>query len=123
MVFGAPQAAAPFVASGEEPITRVDFETLKRQTAASLQSAIEDLDAQKADLKNLSDQVSALVAKVDALGSTAPATAPVQTDAIPAPPAVQAPSAFVAQRRKPPAPKPSGPISMGGAPLPPASHN
>lgn len=120
MVFGAPPAAAPLVASGEESISRADFETLKRQTADSLQSAIEDLDAQKANLKNLSDQVSALVARVDALPTAAPATAPVQTGAIPAPPVVRPP---LAQRRKPPAPKTSGPISIGGAPLPPASRD
>jgi uncharacterized coiled-coil protein SlyX len=108
---------APTVASGEEPVTQKDIESLKRQTADSLQSMANDLDAQKEELKRLYDQVSALTARVDALQSP---TAPAQTTAtIPAQPVVPARPAVAAAPRKPPAPKPSGRISVGGAPLPP----
>jgi uncharacterized coiled-coil protein SlyX len=111
-------SGAPTVAGGEEPIAQKDIESLKRQTAESLQSMANDLDAQKEALKRLSDQVSALTARLDALPSQA-APAPAQTSAIPAPPVVPARPAVAAAPRKPPAPKPSGRISVGGAPLPP----
>jgi hypothetical protein len=103
-------AAAPVVDSGDEPVTQKDFEAFRRQMAESLQSTIEDMDAQKADLKKLSDQVSALTVKIDALQTTAtPVTQPVA----PARPPV------VGARKKPLGPKTPGPISVGGAPLPP----
>jgi hypothetical protein len=102
--------AAPVVDSGDEPVTQKDFESFKRQMTESLQATIENLDAQKADLKKLSDQVSALTAKIDALQTAAtPATQPVA----PARPPV------VAARKKPLGPKTPGPISVWGAPLPP----
>jgi hypothetical protein len=109
-------SAAPTLASGEEPVTRGDIEALKRQTAGTLQSMTNDLDAQREELKGLSGQLSALIAKVDALQSP---TAPAQTNAIPAQSVVPARPAVAAAPRKPPAPKPSGRISVGGAPLPP----
>jgi hypothetical protein len=117
-VFAAPPAG-PVIASGEESVSRADFETFKRQAAESLQSTIEGLDAQKADLNRLADQVAALSAKFDALQgamSSIPAHAPIAPTATPV---VPPRPAAVAQRRKPPAPKPTGPISVGGAPLPP----
>ena len=110
-------SGAPTVASGEETVTQRDIESLKRQTAESLQSMANDLDAQKEELKRLSDQVSGLTARLDALPSP---TAPAQTSAIPAQPVVPARPAVAAAPRKPPAPKPSGRISVGGAPLPPS---
>jgi hypothetical protein len=101
-------AAAPMVADGEEPATEKDFEALKRQVGKSLQTMLEDIDAQKADLKKLSDQVAALSAKIDALQNAAtPAPLPVA----PARPPV------VTTRKKNPTPKTPGPISIGGAPL------
>jgi hypothetical protein len=109
-------SAAPTVASGEDPVTQKDIESLKRQTAETLQSMTNDLDAQREELKSLSGQLSALIAKVDALQSP---TAPAQTGAIPAQPVVPARPAVAAAPRKPPTPKPSGRISVGGAPLPP----
>jgi phage shock protein A len=118
-VFAAPPGG-PVIASGEGSVSRTDFETFKRQAAESLQSTIEGLDAQKADLNRLADQVAVLSAKVDALQS-ATSSMPAQTSVAPAvTPFVPPRPATVAQRRRPPAPKPTGPISIGGAPLPPA---
>jgi hypothetical protein len=122
-VFATPPVTAPGAASGEQPVSRVDFDTFERQTADSLRSVAENLEAQKADLKKLSDQLADLVAKVGALQS-APATAPTPPqirNSIPAQPVVPPRPAAIAQRRKPPAPKPTGLISVGGAPLPPAA--
>jgi hypothetical protein len=110
-------SAAQTVASGEEPVTQKDIEALKRQTAESLQSMTNDLDAQKDELKTLSDQLSALTARLDALPSP---TAPAQTAVMPTQPVVPTRPAVAAGPRKPPTPKPSGRISVGGAPLPPA---
>jgi hypothetical protein len=111
-------SGGPVIASGAESVSRADFETFKRQAAESLQSTIEGLDAQKAEMKRLSDQVAALSAKFDApqgTMSSIPAQAPVAPTATPV---VPPRPAAVAERRKPPAPKPTGPISVGGAPLP-----
>jgi hypothetical protein len=120
-VFAMPPAIGLAEASGEQPVSRADFDTFQRQTTDSLQSTAENLEAQKADLKRLSDQVADLGAKVDALRSapaTAPASPPIR-NSIPAQPVIPPRSAAIAQRRKPQVPKPTGPISVGGAPLPP----
>jgi hypothetical protein len=110
-------SGAPTVASGEEAVTQKDIESVKQQTAESLRSMANDLEAQKEELKRLSDQLSAVMARLDTLSSP---TAPAQTTAVPAPPVVPARPAVAAAPRKPPTPKPSGRISVGGAPLPPA---
>jgi hypothetical protein len=122
LAFAERSAPAPVVGSSDTGLTEKDFETLKRQTAESLQSAIEDIDGQKAELKRLSDEVSALSAKVDALQSAPPATGSLSGELRPGP-QQQAASARppVAVRKKPPAPKTTGPISVGGAPLPPTA--
>jgi hypothetical protein len=64
--FGAPPTTAPETAGGEEPVSRANFDAFKRQTVDSLRSTLEGLDAQKADMKRLSDQLAALSAKTDA---------------------------------------------------------
>lgn len=109
--FGEPATTAPETAGGEGPVSRADFDAFRQQTADSLRSTLEGLDAQKADMKRLSDQLAALSAKVDAQQGAA-ASIPVQA------PIVAATTPAIVQRKKPLAPKPSGPISIGGAPLP-----
>jgi phage shock protein A len=121
--FAAPPAVTPVVNSSEEPVTQKDFEAFRRQMAESLQSTIEDMDAQKAALKKLSDQVTALTAKIDALQTAVPATGPLSAPAELRPgsqSAIPDRAPVIAARKKPPAPKTTGPISVGGAPLPPA---
>ena len=101
--------AAAVAGNAEETVTLKDFQSFQQQTAQSLQSVDQGIAAQKADLSRLSDQLSALAARLDALQTAAaPAPAPVA----PARPAVGA------QRKKPPVARPAGPISVGGAPLP-----
>jgi hypothetical protein len=121
-VFATPPATGSAVAaSGEQPVSRADFDSFERQTAGSFQSAVESLEAQKADLKKLSDQVADLAAKVDALRNVAaptPASASSQNSISPQQP-VASPRSAVAPRKKPQGPKSPGPISVGGAPLPP----
>ena len=82
-----------------------------------MQSAAQDIAAQKTDLKNLSDQVAALAAKIDALQPAAAPT-PLQTAVqlgVPVQPAVIEPHKKTAPI------KPTGRISVGGAPLPAAA--
>ena len=114
-VLASPQATDPTTAGVEQSVSRADFDTFKRQTTDSLRSATENLEAQKADLKTLSDKVTDLVSKVDALQNSAaisPAPPPIaQTVVAPRP-------APIAQRKKPQAPKSTGRVSVGGAPLP-----
>ncbi|HEX5231837.1 MAG TPA: hypothetical protein VFW56_06355 [Bradyrhizobium sp.] len=110
----APSPVAAAVAKTEETVALRDFQSFQQQTAQSLQSMDQGIAAQKAELTRLSDQLSALVAKIDAL-QTAAASEP--TPAVPARPGVAAP------RRRQPAARPAGPagpISVGGAPLPTA---
>jgi uncharacterized coiled-coil protein SlyX len=103
-------AAPPAVATAEKPVTLQDLQALQQQIAGPLQSNAQLLAAQQAEIKRLSDQVSALTAKVDTLQHP-PASA--QT-AIPQPVAPAAPAA----RKKSAASRPPPGISTGGAPLP-----
>jgi hypothetical protein len=75
----------------------------------------ENLEAQKADLKTLSDQVADLAAKVDALRNSA-AAAPVPPSI--AQPVVPPQPAMIAPRKKPQPTKSAGRVSVGCAPLP-----
>jgi uncharacterized coiled-coil protein SlyX len=107
-------AAPPAVAAADKPVTLKDVQALQQQIAGPLQSNAQLLAAQQAEIKRLSDQVSALAAKVDALEhppASAQASLPASAPPSPAP---------AAPRKKSAAPKPAPGISVGGAPLPPA---
>jgi uncharacterized coiled-coil protein SlyX len=99
--------------SNKEPAPLEDFQVFQKQTADALQSVSENMVSQKADLQRLSDQVSALTAKVDAAQA---ALAMTQRQPVPTSPPV------VTAARKPQAPKP-GRMSVGGAPLPATSSD
>jgi uncharacterized protein HemX len=116
-----PATSSTVAADGQQPVSRADFDSLQRQTADSIHSVTGNLEAQKADLEKLSGQVASLAAKVDALrnaAATAPPSPPIQNSGA-APPVGQPRPTVIAQRKKPQVPK-GGPISVGGAPLPPA---
>jgi hypothetical protein len=106
-------AAPPAVAAADKPVTLKDLQALQQQIAGPLQSNAQLLAAQQAEIKRLSDQVSALAAKVEALEHP-PASAQASLPAAAPSPAPAAP------RKKPAAPKQPPGISVGGAPLPPA---
>jgi uncharacterized coiled-coil protein SlyX len=101
--------AAAVTGNTEETVALKDFQLFQQQMTQSLRSMDQGIAAQKADLARLSDQLSALTARLDVLQTAA---APAPTPVAPARPAVNAP------RKKPPAVRPAGPISLGGAPLP-----
>jgi uncharacterized coiled-coil protein SlyX len=84
--------------------TSEDLDTLK--------AAVED---QQGQLKSIMDQLAALTSKVDALQAP-PAAAPPPPP-VPAPPGAHTQLAPKAAKKPPHAPKSSGPISVGGAPL------
>jgi uncharacterized coiled-coil protein SlyX len=125
-VYAWPEIATLVPALGHEAsggaMTAGDKETVPDLLAAQ-QKGEEDLANlgravadQQEQLKTIIDQLAALTSKVEALQSTAPAPVPPPVAATPA----RAPIAQLAPKpRKPPsrAPKPSGPISTGGAPL------
>jgi hypothetical protein len=104
--------------SGEE--TRTLNEFFQSQIAESLQALARDIAAQKADIKNLSDQVSALAAKIDALQSEPPSTGSVSVELPSGPqqPAILA-RPVVSVRKKSSTPKTRNSISVRGA-VPPA---
>jgi hypothetical protein len=121
LAFAERSSAAPKVDSRDTGVTQKDFEALKRQMAESTRSTIEDMDAQKADLKKLSDQVTALAAKIDALQSSTRATGSLSAPSdirAGSQPAVPARVPLIAAKKKPHAPNRTGGISVGGAPLP-----
>ncbi len=103
--------AAAVPKNTEETVALKDFQFFQQQTAQSLQAMDQGIAAQKAELTRLSDQLSALAAKIDAL-QTAAASEPT--------PAAPARLGVTAPRRRQPAARPAGPISVGGAPLPAA---
>jgi uncharacterized coiled-coil protein SlyX len=100
----------PVAEAADKAVMQRDFLAFQQQIAGTLQSTSQLLAGQQAEMKRLSDQVSALTAKIDAL-QRPPASAQA---AIPAPPPAAPPPA----RKKPAAPKPAAGISTGGAPLP-----
>jgi uncharacterized coiled-coil protein SlyX len=106
--------------SGEETRTLNDFQSFQSQIAESLQALARDIAAQKADIKNLSDQVSALAAKIDALQSELPNTGSVSVEL---PSGLQQPAILarpvVSVRKKSSTPKMRNSISVRSA-VPPA---
>jgi uncharacterized coiled-coil protein SlyX len=123
-VYAWPEIATLVPALGHEgsagAMTAGDKETVPDLLAAQ-QKSEEDLAAlgrtvadQQEQLKTILDQLAALTSKVEALQRATPAPAPAP------PPVAAAPVAQAAPKpRKPPvrASKPSGSISVGGAPL------
>jgi hypothetical protein len=86
-----------------------------QQGTVTLESVKQSLAVQQTSLKGLSNQLSSLVARVDALQN---AVTPLTTSSITVP--RTPPKAIGASRKKAPQlPQPSGPVSVGGAPLSP----
>lgn len=107
--------AAPVVGNREETVALKDFQSFQQHTNDAMQSTTQGIAALQGSLKTLSDQVSALSARTDALQSAA-APAPTQS-VVPAVPAAPA-RRVVAAPKRPHTSRPGGPISLGGAPLP-----
>jgi uncharacterized coiled-coil protein SlyX len=110
--------ATPVVDGGEETVTLRNFQSLERQTHDSLESTAQDIAAQKAELKRLSDQIAALSARIDAMQSAPQPTGSLEPRPGSQEPATSPRASVVGTRKKLPAPKTSGPLSVGGAPLP-----
>lgn len=87
-----------------------EFQALQQQIAATTQSTAQLVAAQQAEIKRLSDEVSALAAKIEQLQNPPPAAQ--------APAASPPPPATPAARKRPAAARPAPGISVGGAPLP-----
>jgi uncharacterized coiled-coil protein SlyX len=101
-------ASAPVPPAADKAVGSRDFEAFQQQIAGSLQSTAQLLAAQQAEIKRLSDQVSALTTKIDTL----------QHPAASAQAAISQPVAPPAARKKSAASRPPPGISTGGAPLP-----
>ena len=105
-------ASAPAAAAvANKAVELKDFQAFQQNITGSLQANERLLTAQQAEIKRLSEQVSALTAKLDLLQRP---VASAQA-ALPAP-AVKPVRAV--PRNKPAEPNPAGAISTGGAPLP-----
>jgi uncharacterized coiled-coil protein SlyX len=99
--------AAPPAEVPDKTVGLRDFQAFQQQIAGTMQSTAQLLAAQQAEIRRLSDQMSALTAKIDALQRPA-ASAQAALPPPAAPPV----------KKKPAAPKPPPAISTGGAPLP-----
>jgi hypothetical protein len=106
-------AAAPI----PDPVvsaTLKDIQSVQQQNAAVLELLTQSSAVQQTDLKRISNQLSSLTARADALQN-----APVTTSAIPQP--KERARAVRTPHQKPSLlPGPLGPVSVGGAPLSPA---
>ena len=81
------------------------------ENAAVVESLTQNSIAQLADLKRIFDQLSSLAARVDAIQNVAtPVTTSTQ-------PTARVPAVRPSQKKPSRIPKPSGPVSVGGAPL------
>lgn len=118
-------AAAATGATADRSVAADDFEAFQQKTTTALQAATDQLAAQQAELKRLSDTVEGLTGQVAALTAKPDQTQAVGTPppafASPRPPPATAAAARptpTAPRKRPAAPTPAGAISVGGAPLP-----
>jgi hypothetical protein len=94
--------------------TLKDIQLAQQQNAAVLESLTQGSAVQQTDLKRISDQLSSLAARADALQDT-----PVTTSAIPE--SNDRARAVRTSHKKPSLlPRPIGPVSVRGAPLSPA---
>ena len=90
-----------------------EIQSLQQQNAAVLESLTQNSAAQQADLKKISDQLSSLAMRMDALQNAA---TPVTTSAIPQPNA-RAQVIPLPRRNHSRSPKTVGPASIGDATL------
>jgi hypothetical protein len=92
-----------------------DILSSQEKSAVALESMAQSFSTQQADLKLISDKLSALAARMDDLKNAA---APLTTSSIPLPTA-RARVIRMARRKSSQLPEPVGPVSVGGAPLNP----
>jgi uncharacterized coiled-coil protein SlyX len=105
----APAAQLPISVNVEEAVSPDDFKAFQQDVAAKLEAVQQAAADQQADLKKLTDQVSAMAAKLESLQSP-PAAPPAR------------PPVVATTKRPAAAKKPASTISVGGAPLPPQTR-
>jgi hypothetical protein len=114
------------ITTAERPSARADLDVLRQEITGSVQSTQQLLAAQQAEIKRLTEQVSALSGKLELLqrpitSAQAAIPAPAPKAVVPAPkkkPETAKPVAAKPADVKPAEAKPTnGPISTGGAPL------
>jgi hypothetical protein len=121
------------LASASDPsVSTADFAAFQQQTGTSIQTATDQLNAQQAEVRRLSEQIQGLTMQVTSLTNRIEqmqagraAGAPTSAAGVSAAPVAAAVSAAprpapTAPRKRTPADRPAGAISVGGAPLPTA---
>ena len=115
-----PPEALPVSTTENRRVTTEQLDTLKLQIDESSRLATDGLNAQKADLQKLTDQISALVHKIDALEkaeASSLAHAEIRPDVSPSiPPRRRLP--VIAVHRKPVPSRTTGPSTTGPGPAP-----
>jgi uncharacterized coiled-coil protein SlyX len=105
----APAAQLPISVNVEEAVSPDEFKAFQQDVAAKLEAVQQAAADQQADLKKLTDQVSAMAARLESLQSP-PAAPPAR------------PPVVAMTKRPAAAKKPASTISVGGAPLPPQAR-
>jgi hypothetical protein len=93
-----------------------DLLATQQKTTDDLDTLRAAVDDQQGQLKSIMDQLADLTSKIDTLQAP-PAAAPPPPQPVPAAPTARAQLAPKAAKKPTRAPKSSGPISVGGAPL------
>ncbi|WP_271606178.1 MULTISPECIES: hypothetical protein [unclassified Bradyrhizobium] len=100
--------------SPEDRAVLLETQSGQQKTADELAELNRNVDAQQADLKRISDQITALTQRIEELQKPAAVVSPAPAPA-PSSPPVRTTSKPAKRDVRPP--KPQGPVSVGGAPL------
>lgn len=114
------------LASATDPsVSAAEFAAFQQRTGDAIQTATGLLNAQQTEIRRLSDQIQGLTLQVTNLTSRLEQAQPGRAPSPPAaaagavaPAPTTARTAPVAPRKRTPADRPAGAISVGGAPLP-----
>ncbi|MGY4626881.1 hypothetical protein [Bradyrhizobium sp. USDA 4486] len=101
-----------FGLSPEDRDVLLGIQSGQQKTAGEIAELNRNVDAQQAELKRISDQITALTQRIEELHNPAPVASPAPAASSPL---VRTTSKPANRDVRPP--KPQGPVSVGGAPL------
>jgi len=111
------EAVAPLALSGQDKAALSEIQSGQREVGDGIAELKLSIDAQRADLKRIADQIAALALRIDLLQKlTLSASSSSSSSSSFAP---RSPAQAVANpaKRMPRSAKPQGPVSVGGVPL------
>ncbi|WP_407151219.1 hypothetical protein [Bradyrhizobium sp. ORS 86] len=108
------EAVAPLALSGQDKAALSEIQSGQREVGDGIAELKLSIDAQRADLKRIADQIAALALRIDLLQKLTSSASSSSSSFVP-----RSPDQAVANpaKRMPRSAKPQGPVSVGGAPL------